>query len=97
MIVLHDITQPVNVRSAACERIRSELVPISILQRSHVNFPGYTVRDQKSGTRPGRGSSSSGSGHFALDEATDEIASLVRNFLERNHGDSAELDAAKFN
>ena len=22
-------------------------------------------------------------GHFALDEATDEIASLVRNFLER--------------
>jgi len=24
-----------------------------------------------------------GAGHFALDEATDQIASLVRNFLER--------------
>jgi hypothetical protein len=23
-------------------------------------------------------------GHFALDEATDEIASVVRNFLERS-------------
>jgi hypothetical protein len=25
-------------------------------------------------------------GHFALDKATDEIASLVRNFLERLDG-----------